>query len=166
MSTPVISLNSSPETWIEVHLARVGLGIGDELRDRRCGKRRIDHHHQRHPHDGADRRDVAQKLEAGLVVEAGVDRVVHAEQGERVAVGGRVGDRLEGKIARGAGPVLDDELPAEPLRQPLPHQARHDVLAAACGQPDDQPYGPGWVGLRARDARAGRQRGRAGGKIE
>ena len=130
------------------------------------GKRWIDHHHQRHAHDGADRRDVAQKLEARLVVKAGVDRVVHAEQGERVAVGGRVSYRLEGKIARGSRPVLDDELTAEPLRQPLSHQARHDVLSAACGQTDDQTHGPGWVGLRLRDVRAGRQRGRAGGKIK
>jgi len=131
-----------------------------------AGKRRIDHHHQRHAHDGADRRDVAQKLEAGLVVEAGVDGVVDAQKRERVAVGRRIGHCLEGKIARGSRPVLDDELTAEPLRQPLPHQARHDVLSAACGQTDDQTHGPRWVGLRPRDARAGRQRGRAGGKIK
>jgi hypothetical protein len=78
-------------------------------------KGRVHHHHQRHAHDGADRRDVAQKLEAGLVVEAGVDRVVHAQKRERVAVGRRIGHRLEGKIARSSRPVLDDELTAEPL---------------------------------------------------
>ncbi len=57
------------------------------------------HHHERHAHDAGDRRDVAQELEARLDVQARVDRVVHAEQRERVAVGRRAGDRLEGEIS-------------------------------------------------------------------
>src|SRR5262249_31221037 len=67
--------------------------------------------------------------EPGFVEGVGFDGFVRAGERGRVAGGRRVRHRLEGKIARGARPVLDDELPPEPLRQPLPHQARHDVLA-------------------------------------
>ena len=112
----------------------------------------MDHHHQRHAHDAGDRRDVAQELEAGLAVEARIDGVVHAEEREGVAVGSRAGDGFKGQIAGGSRPVLDDKLPTEPLRQPLPHQACHNVLSAARGQTDDQAHGPGWIGLRLGDA--------------
>ena len=81
--------------------------------------------------DARDRRDVADEIEIELVVERRVDRVRRADQEERVAIRGRTHDRLGGDIAAGARPVLDDELLAEPLRQPLTHQARDDVGRAA-----------------------------------
>ena len=46
---------------------------------------------------------------------------------ERIAVGRRTHDRLGGDIAASTRAVLDDEWLAEPLRQPLTHQARDDV---------------------------------------
>src|SRR2546429_8634698 len=103
----------------------------------------MDHHHQRHAHDGADWRDVPEKVETGLVVETRVDRVVHAEEGERVAVGRRACHRLEGKIAGSSRPVLDDELPPEAFREPLADETRHDVLPATRGQTNDQTYRSG-----------------------
>ena len=81
--------------------------------------------------DARDRRDVADEIEIELVVERRVDRVRRRGQEERVAVGRRVHDGLGADIAAGARPVLDDELLAEPLRQPLPHQPRDDVGRAA-----------------------------------
>ena len=51
-----------------------------------------------------------------------------------MAVRGRAHDRLGADVAAGARPVLDDEGLAEPLRQPLTHQARHDVGRAARAQ--------------------------------
>jgi hypothetical protein len=51
-------------------------------------------------------------------------------------------DRLGGDIAAGAGPVLDDERLAEPLRQPLTDQARENVVRPAGGKPDDDANRP------------------------
>ena len=83
------------------------------------------------------------------------------DQEQRVAVGGRAHDRLGADIAAGARPVLDDELLAEPLRQPLADQARDDVVRAAGGKADDDAHRPRRIGLRPCDARDGRQRGGA-----
>jgi hypothetical protein len=46
----------------------IGLGIGDELGDRRGRDRRVDHHHIGDAGDAADRRDVADEHEIELVV--------------------------------------------------------------------------------------------------
>ena len=71
-------------------------------------------------------------------------------------------DRLGGDIAAGARPVLDDEWLAEPLRQPLTHQARGDVESQPPGaKPTINAHRPRRIGLRPRDARHGRQRGSA-----
>ena len=82
-----------------------------------------------HADDARDRRDVADEIEIELVVERRVDRVRRIDQEQRVAVRRRTHDRLGADIAAGARPVLDDEWLAEPLRQPLTHQAREDVVA-------------------------------------
>ena len=84
-----------------------------------------------HSDDARDRRDVADEIEVELVVERRVDRVRRTDQEQRVAVRRRAHDRLGADIAAGARPVLDDELLAKPLRQPLTHQARDDVGRAA-----------------------------------
>ena len=92
-----------------------------------AGNDGLHHHDVWHAADARDRRDVADEIEIELVVERRVDRVVASDQKERIAVRRRAHDRLGGDIAAGARPVLDDELLAEPLRQPLTHQARDDV---------------------------------------
>ena len=95
MSTPVIILNSSPPTWIEVPLPAdamltlpgLCLGIGDEFGNGLGRNRRIDRHDEGLAHDACDRRDVADEIEIELLVERRVDRARRIGQEERVAVG-------------------------------------------------------------------------------
>ena len=54
-------------------------------------------------------------------------RVHRSDKEECVAVRRRVHDRLGTDVAAGARPVVDDELLAESLRQPLTDQARENV---------------------------------------
>ena len=118
-----------------IDLAGIGLGIGDELGTRLGRKRRIDHHDERRTGDACDRRDVADEIEIEIVVERRIDGVRRRGHKKRVAVRRRPHDRLGGEICAGARPVLDDELLAEPLRQPLADQAREDVGQAAGRKP-------------------------------
>ena len=62
-----------------VDLARIGLGIGDELGNRLGRNRWIHHHDMGRADDARDRRDVADEIEIELVVERRVDRVVPTE---------------------------------------------------------------------------------------
>ena len=48
-----------------------------------------------------------------LVVECRIDRVGRTDDEQRTAVWGRTRGRLDGDIAAGPGPVVDDELLAE-----------------------------------------------------
>ena len=140
-------------------LARIRLGIGDELGNR-LGRNRWMYHHDKGTADEArDRRDVADEIEIELVVKRRIDRVRRTDQEQRVAVRRRAHDRLGGDVAAGARPVLDDEWLAEPLRQPLTDQAREDVVRAAGGKADDDAHRPRRIGLRPSEARHGRERG-------
>jgi hypothetical protein len=85
---------------------------------------------------------------------------------ERVAIRGRTHDGLGGDIAACARPVLDKEWLAEPLREPLTHQARDYVDTAARGKADEGAHRLGRIGLRPRDPRDGRQRGSARGQMQ
>src|SRR5262249_31435245 len=83
------------------------------------------------------------------------------DEEERVAIRGSPHDRLRGDISTGARPVLDDKLLAKSLREPLTDQASDDVDAAAGWNADDNAHRPRWIGLRPRDTRHRRERGRA-----
>src|SRR5262245_60992992 len=102
-----------------VDLAGIGLGVGNELGNR------SDRHPEEHLYgkrlasNARNRRDVADEIEIELVVEGGVDRVHESGHEERISVGGRVHDHLGADIAGSSWSVLDDELLAEPIRQPL-----------------------------------------------
>src|SRR5262252_1271301 len=100
-------------------LARIGLGIGDELGN--CfGRNRWMHRYDvRLPVNACDRRDVADEIETELVIECGVDGVPTADYEQRVAVRRCAHDRLGANIAARAWSILDDERWTEPLRQPL-----------------------------------------------
>src|SRR6266446_7090522 len=100
-------------------LARIGLGIGDELGDRLGWNRWIDHHDLGKADDARDGRDVADKIEIELFVERRIDRVCRSDQEERVAIRGRTHDRLGADIGTSTWPVLDNEWLAEPLGEPL-----------------------------------------------
>jgi hypothetical protein len=78
-----------------------------------------------------------------------------------VAVGGRVHDSLGGNAATGAWSVLDDELLAETLRQPLTDEACDDVGRATRSKADNQAHRLGRIGLRLRSARDDWKRGGA-----
>src|SRR5262249_30436724 len=75
-------------------------------------------------------------------------------------------DRLGADIAACARPVLDDELLAEALRQPLAHQAREDVSRAAWSNADDDMHRLRRIGLRPSQARNGRQRSSARNQMQ
>src|SRR5215472_6762074 len=66
--------------------ARIGLGIGDELGDRRGWNRWIDHHDLGKADDACDRRDVADEIETELVVERRVDRTGYRAKQKRIAI--------------------------------------------------------------------------------
>src|SRR5262245_20897971 len=101
-----------------VELARIGFGESNEFRNGLGRNRRIDLHHLGHPIDAGDRRDVAEKDEAELVVERRVDSVAGINQEKRVAIRRRAYSRLSGDIAIRAWPILDDEWLTETLGQP------------------------------------------------
>ena len=69
--------------------------------------------------DHRDRHDVADEIEAEVLVERGVGRHRLRDQQQRVAVRLRARDRLDAEIGAGARPVLDDEGLAHVVRQPL-----------------------------------------------
>ena len=110
--------------------------------------------------DACDRRDVAEEIEAELVVERRIDRVRRTDQQQRVAVGSRAHHGLGGNIGGSPGPVFDNELLAKPLGQPLPHKACKDVVPAGGGKTDNDAHRPRGVALRLRNTRDCRQHGR------
>src|ERR1041384_7452547 len=81
-------------------------------------------------------------------VERGIDRIRRHDLQQRVAIGRRLGDHLGADVAAGARAILDDELLAEALRQPLTHQARLDVGGPSGRKADDDAHRPRWIGLR------------------
>jgi len=96
---------------------------------------------------------VAQEIERQVRKQRRVDRAAQRHHGERVTVRRRFHDRLHGDIAAGAGPVVDDELLTETLRQPLADQPRVDVVRAARSEADNDAHWPRRIGLRPRDPR-------------
>src|SRR5258707_11182063 len=117
------------------------------------------HHHISCPRDAADRCDVSHEIEAEICVERGVDRIRGANLQKRIAIGGCLHDRLGGDGAGSARSVLDYELLAQPVRQPLSHQACRDVGGSASRKADDNADRPRRIGLRPRYARYSRERG-------
>src|SRR5712692_8245206 len=77
--------------------ARIRLRIADELGNSPRRKRWIYLHDKRIAHDARDRRDVANEVEAELVVERGVDRIRSRDHEQGMAVRGRSHDGLDRK---------------------------------------------------------------------
>jgi len=67
-------------------LARIGLGVSDELGNCLSRDQWIYHHDVGHDNNAGDGRDVADEIEIQLVIERRVDRVVSTDQQQRVAV--------------------------------------------------------------------------------
>src|SRR6516164_2292328 len=111
--------------------------------------------------DARDRRNVANEIEAEIVVECHVPRVIRTNHEERISIGRCLHYRLNGEIAASAGPVLDDDWLTEALGQPLTDQAGKRIDHATWGKAGDQSHRTRWVGLRPCGRRHGQQRGSA-----
>ena len=55
-------------------------------------------------------------------------------------------------VAAGPAAVLDDDLLAEPLRQPLADKTRDDISPASRRETDDDAHRPRRIGLRPSEA--------------
>ena len=102
-----------------------------------------------------DRHDVADEIERKLLVERRVDRVGRADDEQRVTVRWCPHDGFGADVAAGPRPVVDDELLAQPFREPLRDEARGDVGRTAGGKADDDAHRPRRIGLRPCEARNG-----------
>src|SRR5262249_10173715 len=99
-----------------IDLARIGLGISDELGNGLSRNRRIDPHDALRRNGAGARRIGGDKIEVGVVIERRFNWFGRAGKEERIAVGGRPPARLSPDIAACARSVLDNELLTEPLR--------------------------------------------------
>ena len=86
--------------------------------------------------DASARRDITDKIVIELFVKRRVDRGGTADHEERIAVRRGAYDGLNTDIATASRTVLNEELLAEPLRQPLTDQARSDVVRPTGGKGD------------------------------
>ncbi len=143
----------------DVDLARIGLRVGDEFLEVLDRKLWAHVQDQRQLGQPRDQRDVAQEIERQRL-QRHVDGVGRRGEEKRVAVGRRTDDGLGADIGAAAGPVVDDHRLAEPLGQPLSHQARNEVGGAAGRIGHDPAHRPRRVALR--DGRA-RHDGEGGG---
>src|SRR5258707_6651389 len=105
-------------------LVGIGLGIGDELGNRLCGKHRVYFQNIRHADQASNRRNVADEIVVEFFVKRRVDRGTRGDEQEWIAVRNCIHDRLSTYIAASTRPVLDEKWLAETLRQPLTHQTR------------------------------------------
>jgi hypothetical protein len=76
-----------------------------------------------------------------------------------MAVCRRVHNRLSGNIAGGTRPVIDEDLLAQTVGQPLSDQARDDVDLTARRKAHDNAHWLRRIGLRLRNPRHGGERG-------
>src|SRR6516165_8313549 len=123
-------------------LARIGLGIRDELENRLGRNRWMYRYDVGLPVNAGDRRDVADEIETKLVIERGVDSIPTADHEQRVAVRRCAHDVLGADIADAARYVLDNKLLTEPLRQPLTQQTRDDVGRPGRSERHDDAHPP------------------------
>src|SRR5262245_16466365 len=109
------------------NLARISLGVGDELGNCLHWYRWMDFHDKRRTGDAGDGGNITDEIEIKLIVEGRVDRVAGEDQKERMAVRLRPHDRLGANIAARARSIVDYESLAEPLRELLSDQTSHSI---------------------------------------
>ena len=119
----------------ERNLARIVLGVFDQVGHRVHRQRRIDHQHQRVARHQRHHRQVLQRIVGELLIERRVDRE-RAARREQQRVTVRRGLRDGRGRCRGAGAraVLHDEGLAEPLGELLRHQPADDINRSTCGE--------------------------------
>ena len=131
---------------------RIGLGVGNELRNGRDRNGWMDFKDKRSADDVCDRRDVADEVVIEFVVESRIECIGRGDHKERISVARRTRDRFGGNMGTGPRPVLDDERLTEPLRQPLADQTCGNVGRAASRKSDDDAHQTRWIALRSSDA--------------
>ena len=113
---------------------------------------RMRHDADAHLRDVADRREIAAHVVAGIGIEREVDRGRRRiREHQRVAVGRGLRGLPHGDDAVGAAAVLDHDLLAERVAQPLRDQPRDGVVAAAGRERHDQRDRARRIGLRSAD---------------
>src|SRR5262249_8710047 len=147
-------------------LAGIGLGMGDELGNRRDRKRWIHLHDMWHAVDARNRRNIANEVVVEFFEQCCIDCCGSTDHEERIAVCRRTHDRLYTDIAATAWTVLDDELLTEALRQPLTNEARSNVVNTTGRKWDNDAHRPRRIGLCPSEARDSRQRGGARGQMQ
>ena len=125
-----------------VDLAGIGLGIGDEFRDRLRRHVRIHLHHQRNERNARHGCGVVHEVEMQVAVDRRVDRVGGHGKQQRVAVRRRFHRIFGSDVAARSGPIVNHDRLAEPVRQPLRHQPADDVGRAAGRNLHDQMNRP------------------------
>src|SRR5262245_56040187 len=136
-----------PRSAIRALILGSALGVGDQL-EARCDRNRWMHlHNQNVAADGSDRCDVTEENEREILEEGRVDRAARRDCDERIAIWRGSHDRLHGDIA-GARSVVDNELLAESLRQPMADEARVNVVLPAGREADDNAHRPRRISLR------------------
>src|ERR1041385_2525077 len=111
--------------------------MSDELSDGPGRNGRTDRKHICDAYDAGTRREVADEVELQVAVERCVAGFGQSGKQQRVAVRGCIDDGFGREIGAAAGAVLDDERLTKSLLQPLSHQPRDDVVAAAGGKSND-----------------------------
>ena len=128
-----------------VHLAGIGFHISDKFGDS-LGRHILRHrHHVGGAVESRDRRDILNEVERQLRIERGVDVIGRVHQQDRVAIRLSLGDRVRADVVARARLVLNDELLACALRQPLSNQPRQNVGRATCRIADDELHGTGRI---------------------
>src|SRR5271154_910360 len=98
-----------------IDLARMSLGIGDELGNRLGRKRWINLKDFRHADEACNRCDVADEIEVELFIKRRVDRGRRSEEEERVTARGRMHPRVCANIGTGSWLVFNDKWLAQPI---------------------------------------------------
>src|SRR5215813_10343907 len=93
----------------DVNLARIGFGIGDELRDGLRRKRWIDLHDVGKLNKTGNRLYVSDEIEIEPFVQRCIDRTGRTDQNESIPIGGRTNDGLSGEIAAGTRAIFYDK---------------------------------------------------------
>ena len=130
-------------------LARIGLGMRDQLADRARRKARMHDEDRGAVGDLGDRREAPDRVVAGILHQCRhhAERRAGADQ-QRVAVGLGAGHRLRSERAARARPVLDHHALSEARWHHLRDHAGGDVGRSARSERHDQLDGLGRIGLR------------------
>src|SRR3954470_4531141 len=98
----------------DAELARVGLGVRQELGERLYGQIIADQQQQWHPRQARDMDQVARRVERQRWIEGDTDGIRSRGRQNRVAVRRCIDDALGADIAAGSRPVLEHKGLAEP----------------------------------------------------